>query len=261
MVSRSNSDDKRGGTLEQKSPVMLSVVIPTFNEAQSISQTLEMVGGLGGDVEVIVVDGGSVDETVGIVRRRGLKVITHERGRGAQMHAGASVARGDALWFLHADTHPSPDAAKQIVEALRDPETVAGNFAVRFDGDLRAARFLTWLYPQLRKLGLCYGDSAIFVRRAVYNEIGGFRPHPIFEDLDLVRRLRKRGRVVHLPAIVVTSSRRFENRSFAVTFTRWASLQVLYWLGVHPRTLGRMYAPIRSRNEKTERDHDVGKVY
>ncbi len=230
---------------------MLSVVIPTFDEARSISQTLDAVGELRGRVEVIVVDGGSVDGTVEIARRREVKIITAERGRGSQMHAGASVARGSALLFLHADTHPSPEAADRIVEALSDPEVVGGNFTVRFDGEGRAARFLTWLYPQLRKLGLVYGDSGVFVRREVYDEIGGFRPHPIFEDLDLVRRLRRRGRVVHLPTTVVTSSRRFENRSFAWTFTRWASLQALYWLGVPPRRLNRLYAPIRSHNGET----------
>src|SRR5205085_11466055 len=148
-----------------------------------------------------------------------------------------------ALWFVHADTRPSADCAGQIVEALRDPSAVAGNFEVLFDGTSRAARFLTWLYPRLRRLGLCYGDSAIFVRRGAYQRVGGFRAFSVFEDLDLIRRLRKAGRVVHLPATVHTSSRRFEGRSFALTFARWSFLQLLYWVGVHPRTLGRMYAP------------------
>ncbi len=228
--------------------MMLSVIIPTLTEAHSINRTLDAVAGMSGRVEVIVVDGGSLDETVEIVRRRRVKTIVSQRGRGLQMHAGACIARGDALWFLHADTNPSPDAAERIVEALRDPEVVAGNFSVHFDGARRLARFLTWLYPHFRKLGLCYGDSAIFVRRDTYHEVEGFRPFPIFEDLDLVRRLRKRGHVVHLPATVITSSRRFEGGSFAFTFTQWASLQVLYWLGVHPRTLGRLYAPIRRAN-------------
>ncbi len=226
---------------------MLSVIIPTFNEAHSINRTLEAVGELRGHVEVIVVDGGSTDATAEVVRRRGVRIITGERGRGTQMHAGARAASGDALLFLHADTHPLPEAAERIADALRETETVGGNFTVRFDGTRRAARFLTWLYPQLRRLGLVYGDSGIFARRAVYEEIGGFQSFPIFEDVDLVRRLRKRGRVVHLPTIVVTSSRRFEDRSFAFTFARWASLQVLYWIGVPPRTLNHLYAPVRSR--------------
>ena len=131
------------------------------------------------------------------------------------------------------------------MEALGDAEVIAGNFRVRFDGPRLAARFLTWLYPRLRFFRLCYGDSAIFVRREAYERVGGFKPFPIFEDLDLMRRLRKWGRVVHLSDVVVTSSRRFEGRSFAVTFARWASLQVLYWLGVKPSTLARFYTATR----------------
>jgi hypothetical protein len=162
------------------------------------------------------------------------------------MHAGASVARGEALWFLHADTIAPAEACERICEALSDAEVVGGNFHVCFEGERWAARFLTWLYPQLRRLGLWYGDSAIFLRRETYQRIGGFKPFPIFEDLDLVRRLKVRGRMVHLPVAVKTSSRRFEGRSFALTFARWSILQGLYWAGVHPRVLNRLYAPIRN---------------
>ena len=237
----------------KETPPALSIIIPTLNEARSIDRTLGVVSGAGGSVEVIVVDGGSSDGTVEIARGRGVKLITSEPGRGLQLHAGARAARGDALWFVHADTRPSPDCAERIAEALIDPAVVAGNFAVRFDGRGRAARFLTWLYPRVKNLGLCYGDSAVFVRREAYRLVGGFRPFPVFEDLDLVRRLRKTGRVVHLPAAVTTSSRRFEGRSFALTFARWSLLQALYWLGVHPSTLGRLYAPIRGIDVKLKR--------
>jgi rSAM/selenodomain-associated transferase 2 len=226
----------------------LSIIIPTLNEARSITTTLDAVAQVRGSVEVIVVDGGSRDGTLEILREHGARVIKSERGRGAQMHAGACAASGQALWFLHADTIPPVDAAEQIIEALEKTEVVGGNFCVRFDGARGAARFLTWLYPQLRKLGLCYGDSGIFVRRDAYRRVGGFKPFPIFEDLDLVRQLNRLGRVVRLPAQVVTSSRRFEGRSFALTFTRWSALQALYWLGVHPRRLGRLYAPIRGKD-------------
>ncbi|HEY0544802.1 MAG TPA: TIGR04283 family arsenosugar biosynthesis glycosyltransferase [Pyrinomonadaceae bacterium] len=219
----------------------LSIIIPALNEARSIGATLDAVKEVRGRVEIIVVDGGSDDGTIEILRERGVRIIQSERGRGLQLHAGACAARGEILWFLHADTLPPVDAAGRIGEVLSDEKIVGGNFRVRFDGERVAARFLTWLYPRLRRLGLCYGDSGIFVRREIYGRIGGFKPFPIFEDLDLVQKLKRVGRVAQAQATVVTSSRRFEGRSFAVTFARWSVLQALYWLGVHPRRLGRMY--------------------
>lgn len=243
----------------QTQPPLISIIIPTLNEAHSLGATLTAVARFmhGSRVEVIVVDGGSADETREIARAHdhGVQLLTSARGRGLQMHTGATAARGEVFWFLHADTIPPPDAVERILDALRQDEAhvVGGNFAISFDGSRFAARFMTWLYPQLRKLGLCYGDSAIFVRAAVYRAVGGFKPFPIFEDLDLVRELKKRGRLIHLPVQVVTSSRRFEGRSFALTFARWSFLQTLYWLGVHPRTLNRLYTPVRrsSSGEQT----------
>lgn len=224
---------------------MVSVVIPTLNEARGIEKMLCAVEAMHGAAEVIVVDGGSTDETIAIAAQHPLRVIAAERGRGAQMHAGACAARGDAIWFLHADTMPPGDGVLKIVEALADPAVVGGNFAVHWDGDSSAARRLSWLYPHLRKIGLCYGDSGLFVRRADYFSAGGFQPFPIFEDLDLVNRLKRRGRFVSLQCQLITSSRRFEGRSFSLTFARWSMLQVLYWMGVSPQRLGRFYAPIR----------------
>src|SRR6266481_1812266 len=216
----------------------LSIIIPALNEGHSIGATLDAVARLAVHTEVIVVDGGSNDSTREIAGSRRAIVMATERGRGLQMHGGARVAQGDVLWFLHADTVVPADAADLIIKALHDPNVVAGNFDVLFDGQTWAARFMTWLYPKLRRLGLSYGDSAIFVRRATYEQVGGFRPFPIFEDLDLIKRLRKLGVIVNLPTTVVTSSRRFEGRSFVFTFARWASLQLLYWLGLPPSSLG-----------------------
>jgi rSAM/selenodomain-associated transferase 2 len=228
----------------------VSIIIPTLNEARSIGATLEAVARVGGRVELIVVDGGSTDETVELARRAGAIVLAAERGRGSQMHAGALASRGAALWFVHADTLVPAEGAELIRAALEDPNVVGGNFRIRFDGATRAARFLSWLYPQLRRIGLCYGDSAIFVRRESYERAGGYKPYPIFEDLDLLRALWRQGDVRQLPATVLTSSRRFEGRSFALTFARWSLLQLLFWLGVQPRTLARLYAPIRAAREK-----------
>ena len=223
----------------------LSVIIPALDEARSIGAALDALARVGGGVEVIVVDGGSADATAEVALARGARVVRAERGRGAQMHAGALASRGEVLWFLHADTLAPADAAERIFEALEDPRAVGGNFRVRFDGGRAAARFLTWLYPRLRLLGLAYGDSGFFVRRAAYERAGGFKPFPIFEDLELLRALWKQGRFVQADASVVTSSRRFEGRSFALTFARWSLLQGLYWLGVSPHALARLYAHVR----------------
>jgi rSAM/selenodomain-associated transferase 2 len=229
---------------------MLSIIIPTLNESAVIEATLGAVAKLRGWVEVLVVDGGSEDGTSDIVRRCGVRLINAPRGRGTQMHAGAGTATGDIFWFLHADTQPPEDAPSQIRDALADPGVAGGYFTIRFDGPRYAARLLTWVYPRLRWLGLCYGDSGIFVRRTAYEQSGGFRPFPIFEDLDLLRRLKRCGRFVRLPQTITASSRRFEGRSFILTFARWTALQVLYWVGVSPRFLDRLYAPIRDRLPK-----------
>lgn len=221
----------------------LSIIIPALNEAGLIGATLDSVAQLAGNVEVLVVDGNSDDDTCKIARAHGAKIIDSERGRGSQLHSGARAASADILWFLHADTIVPPAGAELIFAALLDATVVGGNFEVRFSGSGRAANFMTWFYPQLRRLGLSYGDSAIFVRREAYDRAGGFKAWLLFEDLDLLRELKTMGKFVHLSATVVTSSRRFEEHGFAVTFTGWVLMQLLYWLGVSPNTLGRFYDP------------------
>ena len=223
----------------------ISVIIPTLNEGISLAATLKAVKQLQAVSEIIVVDGGSADKTLETARQFGVKIVKAKRGRGAQLAAGAKAASGDVFWFLHADTLPPPDADKQILAALRDQKTVGGNFEIRFDGSRRPARLLTWLYPKLRRLNLCYGDSAFFARREFYLRAGGFKDFPLFEDVDFYRRLKKYGRFVHLKAPVISSSRRFERRSFVWTFMRWSLFQGLYWLGVSPHFLARHYAHIR----------------
>ena len=224
---------------------MLSIIIPTLNEAASIDRVLAAVAKMEGPTEVIVVDGGSKDDTAQLVRARGVRLIESERGRGAQMQAGASASGGDVLWFLHADTIPPRDSLKLIAESLRDPKVISGCFDVYFDSRRISVHFLCWFYRRLRSFGVCYGDAAIFVRREAYELVGGYKSLALFEDLDLVRRLGRCGRMARVPAAVTTSARRFERRSFALTFARWTFLQILYWLGVSPQRLNRLYAPIR----------------
>src|SRR5438128_6605873 len=240
-------------SVHENSRPAISIVIPILNEASSIGRTLDALAKISEPLEVIVVDGGSDDDPSQLVGERKVKLIAADRGRGAQMHAGACAAQGAVFWFLHSDTIPAPEAVRQIVESLRDPRVVGGNFDVHFDGHRFAVRFLTRFYRQLRRLGLCYGDSAIFVRREPYEQIGGFKAFPIFEDLDLVRRLRRCGQFKRLPAAVTTSARRFEGRSFALTFARWILLQVLYWFAESPQFLRRLYAPIRCGSAERRR--------
>ncbi|MGI9073188.1 MAG: TIGR04283 family arsenosugar biosynthesis glycosyltransferase [Bryobacteraceae bacterium] len=228
--------------------MFVSIIVPTLNEQAHILATLTALQQLLGDKEVLVVDGGSTDATVPLARSQGVILLEAPKGRGPQMQAGALEAAGSVLWFVHADTIPPPTALTEIGRALEDEQVVGGNFGLLFDGSTRAARRLTAIYPVLRLLGLCYGDSGIFVRKSVYEQVGGFRALALFEDLDLLRRLRRIGRFVHLPCLIVTSSRRFEQRNFALVWLHWTGLQFLYWCGVSPNLLARWYRHARGSN-------------
>lgn len=222
----------------------ISIIIPTLNEEATIRELAESLEQLQGEYEAIVADGGSDDATVSLLRQCGLRVIETARGRGRQMNAGAKLVTGEALLFLHADTLLPQNALAMMETLLQDSHVCGGNFSLIFDGNTREARLLTRLYPLLRLGGMCYGDSAIFVRRSVFEQLGGYSDYPIFEDCDLYRRMRRVGRFVRLPSAAITSSRRFEGR-FLRTFALWAVMQVLYWLGVHPNRLARWYKPLR----------------
>ncbi len=228
----------------------ISVIIPTFNEELTIGKTLDVLAPLVNVDEIIIVDGGSTDKTIEIAEKykqvKKLKIIKFaEANRGKQLHEGTKHASSDIFWFLHADTRPVQGCARQIKAFMRYEEVVGGNFEVVFDGKSRWARFLTKLYPQLRSIGLIYGDSAIFARRETYEKIRGYKPLPLFEDVNFYKRLQKKGRFQHINLPVTTSSRRFENRSFVWTFAKWSVFQGLYWIGFPPRVLAKSYKHLR----------------
>lgn len=233
---------------------MLSVIIPALDEATGIGPVVRAISALAPNLDVIVVDGGSRDGTIEEARRAGAQIVATAPGRGSQMHAGALHAHGEVLWFVHADTLPHPGAVDDIDAALQAPAVVAGNFRLRFDGNTTGAQLLNRLQGLRALLGWHYGDNTIFVRSDVYRASGGFRPYPLFEDADLIKRLRQAGRFVTLPGPVVSSSRRFENGRFLTTSLLWFTLQLLYWIGLPPGVLARFYPQIRrSANSATDR--------
>jgi rSAM/selenodomain-associated transferase 2 len=224
---------------------MISAIVPTLNEENSLSELLATLCDIKEVSEILVADGGSADNTRLVSSRFPVKTILARKGRGPQLKAGALLATNEILWFIHADAMPDIQSGAKIVTALASDAVSGGNLSIHFCGNSQGAKFLNWLYPKLSYLGLCYGDSAFFMRKSAYNKVGGFREIPLFEDLDLLRRLRKDGRFVTLPCFVRVSSRRFEGRWFVKTFTLWCALQLLYWVGVSPVRLAGYYKHLR----------------
>jgi rSAM/selenodomain-associated transferase 2 len=222
----------------------ISVVIPAWCEAAVIAESVRAAAAIGD--EVIVADACSPDATTELAARAGARVVQAERGRGAQLNAGAGAAKGDLLLFLHADARLGPGAREALLSALRDPQVVGGNFRVAFVPARGAARLFTTLYDVRRRLtGIYYGDSAIFVRRETYRQLGGFDPIPLMEDYEFVRRMRRAGRTVHLHGVIVEASARRFAAAPLRTFLLWGMIHVLYALGVPPARLARRYADLR----------------
>ena len=221
-----------------------SVIIPTLNEARTIASTVRRVERMDPH-EIIVSDGGSADGTRELPASCAT-VIDGPRGRGRQLNAGAAAASGEVLLFLHADVTLPGQALSAIDDALGDPGIIGGCFRVRF-GSAPHQAFIAASYDLLRLGGraIVYGDSTIFARRDVFNEVGGFADWPIMEDVNFVSRLRRRGRFVELPLIVVPSSRRWRRGGLWRTWASWWAVQLMFGAGVSPAWLGRFYRHIR----------------
>lgn len=189
--------------------LLISVIIPTLNEAASLGRTLDHLQHADA-IEIIVVDGGSRDNTREIAARAGARVLKVSGGRAAQQNAGAAIAGGRLLLFIHADTLPPKGYDDMIRLALERPTTVAGAFRFKTDGPGAAMRLIEWMTNfRSAVLRWPYGDQGLFMEKRVFNELGGFPLMPIMEDFELVRRLRRRGTVVTLSQAAITSSRRW----------------------------------------------------
>lgn len=220
---------------------MISVIIPTLNEAENLPETLGCLARLKEPVEIIVVDAGSTDATVALAEADGVRVLHSEkRQRAHQLDLGAAAAKGDVLWFLHADTWVKHGAVASIVEALRKPDVVGGGFTRRFRSASPLLVLTCWIASlRSRWCGLFFGDQSIFVRRSVFDQIGGFADLPVFEDFDLCQKLKSVGKMRCVRPSVRSSARRFHKRGVLAVVLQDLWLTLRYHAGESPESIMR----------------------
>jgi rSAM/selenodomain-associated transferase 2 len=221
----------------------VAILIPALDEEESLRRHLPAA--LAAADEVVVSDGGSRDASARLARELGARLVCGPASRGGQLNRAAAAATADVLLFLHADT-VLPTGALDAVRAAVAAGAQGGGFLLRFDSErplMRLGGRLVGLRTRLTRAPL--GDQAQFVTREAFDELGGFREWPILEDLDLIRRLRRRGRIAILPLRVVTSARRYETGGVLRTVARNWWIWALYACGVSPHRLARLYRPIR----------------
>lgn len=224
----------------------ISIVIPVYREADRINPLIDGLRRLDttGKTEVVVVDGDPERSTIAAIEDRGVVTLGSSKSRARQMNAGAAVAHGDVLLFLHADTLLPAEGLHRIAEVMSSGDYVGGAFGVTFDSDhpfLRVLGHIASIRPRVTRIP--YGDNAIFIHRDYFRRMGGYKDMPIMEDIDLMRRVRARGgRICVLGDRVLASARRFEERGCFNSALRGTALLLLYALGVSPHRLKPHYA-------------------
>jgi rSAM/selenodomain-associated transferase 2 len=219
----------------------ISVVIPTLNEAANISETVRRAQNAR-NVEVVVVDGGSRDDTTEIAGRLGALVLAAEASRARQMNVGAAAATGDILLFLHADTRLPEGYDGQVRGTLSQPGAAAGAFSLGIDSPLPSLRIMEFVANwRSRYLQKPYGDQALFLAAETFRTIGGYPDLPIMEDFEMARRLKKKGRIIILPASVTTSARRWLRVGVWKTWFVNQTAITAYLCGIAPGTIARFY--------------------
>ena len=217
---------------------MLSIVIPTLNAAATLGPCLAVLREAD---EILVVDGGSTDATAALAERSGARLVHSARGRGLQLAAGAAEAKGDWLLFLHADTKLAPGWREAAERHMAGHPGRAACFRFRLDaGEWRARLVEAGVALRVRVLGLPYGDQGLLVSRRLYDEMGGYRPLPLMEDVDLVRRIGRR-RVERLGAEAVTSATRWRNGGWLRRSGRNLLCLALYRCGMSAERVARLY--------------------
>jgi len=217
-----------------------------LNEAPSIGATLAAIRAGAADAEIIVVDGGSVDDSIATARTGADLILLSQRGRARQMNAGAAAASSSVLAFVHADTTVPVSFERDILEALADPDILGGRFDVTLDEPSFVCRLIGELISLRSRISrTATGDQAIFVRKEIFAKLGGFPAFELCEDLDFSRKLKRAGKVACLRSRVTTSARRWRKDGLLRTIVRMWMIRLLYLLGVSPSRLKRMYADTR----------------
>jgi rSAM/selenodomain-associated transferase 2 len=222
-----------------------SIIIPVLNEAGQINLLIEHLRKQNHEFsyEIIVVDGDPQGSTVGAIQAKDVTAITTDKGRGKQMNAGAAIARGEILIFLHADTILPDNALEKISRAMQDQDYVGGAFDLKIDSDRLFLKYIS-ARASLRSRWnrIPYGDQAIFIRKKYFNQLGGYQEIPLMEDVDLMRRIKKDGKkIVILHDKVITSARRWESDGVLYTTMRNQILVKLFYLGISPHKLAKYY--------------------
>jgi rSAM/selenodomain-associated transferase 2 len=229
-----------------------SIVIPALHESDRINSLIENIEGLTGDGghEVIVVDGSPAKDTIRAIVNENIINLVSPKGRARQMNAGASIAKGEILIFLHADTELPCNALKSINSAMAQGRYVGGAFELGIDSRKIEFKILArWASLRCRLTRIPYGDQAIFIERDYFNALGGYRDVPLMEDIELMRRIKRRGEKICIVAEQVkTSPRRWEDEGFIYVNVRNAILFFSYMLGVSPEKLVSFYKDTYKKN-------------
>ena len=219
----------------------VSIIVPTLNEELVLENTLTQIQQLSPH-ELIVSDGGSSDDTCRIADKFSYRVITGSAGRALQMNSGANEATGDLLLCLHADSRIEPESYRKMLECMENPKWIGGAFTLCIESGKWSLKLIALLANIRSKyFGLAYGDQGFFVRKEVFNDMNGFSPIPICEDLDFYYRLRKKGSVILLKEKAHTSPRRWINEGIFFTTARNFFIAVLFGLGFPPHILTKWY--------------------
>ncbi|MBN1860042.1 MAG: TIGR04283 family arsenosugar biosynthesis glycosyltransferase [Candidatus Thermoplasmatota archaeon] len=222
-----------------------SIIIPVLHEAELINPLLERLDYLKTNqpVEVIVVDGSPTKDTLAVISKKTVKKYSTLQGRGRQMNLGAAHASGDILVFLHADTLLPTNALVVIQETLQNTNLVGGAFTLQIQSKKRLLHMIA-VYSTLRSrlTRAPYGDQVIFLRKTYFDSLGGFQEIPLMEDVELMRRIKKKkGKIIILSTPVVTSERRWNQEGLLYTAIRDTMIIFLYWCGMPAEKLARFY--------------------